>query len=132
MSIFRLLPLSLLIAVSATPVVAQTSPEKAAVEVQFIDSAPLNARTWEYSPGLNQFGVPIPKSWLTGWNSKAWLTGLDVQLPGEIFCLKMRTYKVARDNPDSDATHAVGYTTCQPAARFRTHTIQGVILPERP
>jgi len=123
MSIFRLLPLSLLIAVSATPVVAQTSPEKAAVEVQIIDSAPLNARTWEYSPGLNQFGVPIPK---------AWLTGLDVQLPGEIFCLKMRTYKVARDNPDSDATHAVGYTTCQPAARFRTHTIQGVILPERP
>jgi hypothetical protein len=121
MSIFRLLPLSLLIAVSAAPAAAQTSPEKAPVAVPWIDSSPLNARIGEYSPGLNQFSVP-----------KVWLNGPDRKPPDDIFCLKMRSYKVARDQPDSDATHLVGYSTCQPAARFRTYTVKGVILPEQP
>ena len=120
MSIFRLLPLSLLIAVSAVPVAAQTSPEKAPVAPS-IDAAPLTAHIGEYSPGLNQFSVP-----------KVWLNGPDRKPPDDIFCLKMRSYKVARDQPDSDATHLVGYSTCQPAARFRTYTVKGVILPEQP
>jgi len=121
MSIFRLLPLSLLIAASAAPLAAQTSPQEAPVAVPSIDSTPLNARIGEYSPGLNQFSVP-----------KVWLNGPDGQPLGDTFCLKMRSYKVARDHPGSDATHAVGYSTCQPAARFRTYTVKGVILPEQP
>jgi hypothetical protein len=121
MSIFRLLPLSLLIAVSAAPVAAQTSPVKDPFVIQYSDSGVSNLGIGQSSPRLNQFSVP-----------KVWLTAPDGQLLDDTFCLTMRTYKVARDNPDSDATHAVGYSTCQPAARFRTHSVQGVILPEQP
>lgn len=34
-------------------------------------------------------------------------------------CLVLRSYQVKRDNPYSDATRAVGYTECQPAARYQ-------------
>ncbi|MGD1023938.1 MAG: hypothetical protein ABR880_14225 [Candidatus Sulfotelmatobacter sp.] len=121
MSIFRLLPFSLLIAMSAAPVAAQTSPEKAPFVIQYSDSGISNIRIGKDSPQSTQFGVP-----------KVWLTGPDGQLLDDTYCYSMRSYKVARDNPDSDSTHAVGYSTCQPAARFRTHTIKGVILPEQP
>jgi|HubBroStandDraft_4_1064222.scaffolds.fasta_scaffold80789_2 hypothetical protein len=121
MSIFRLLPLSLLIAVSAAPVAAQTSPVKDPFVIQYSDSGVSNLGSGQSSPRLNQFSVP-----------KVRLTVPDGQLLDDTFCLTMRTYKVARDNQDSDATHAVGYSTCQPAARFRTHSIKGAILPEQP
>jgi hypothetical protein len=122
MSIFRLLPLSLLIALSVAPVAAQTTPMKAPSVLPSSDSGVLNMDIGEYSPRRNQVEVP-----------KVWVPTGDAQLLGDTFCLKMRTYKVARDNPDSDATHLVGYSTCQPAARFRTYTIyKEVILPEQP
>jgi hypothetical protein len=38
------------------------------------------------------------------------------------FCLKLRTYVVARDASQSDSTHLVGYTDCQPAARYDLHS----------
>ncbi len=38
--------------------------------------------------------------------------------PGDMMCLTMRTYVVARDNKHSDSTHLVGYSTCQPALRY--------------
>jgi len=47
-------------------------------------------------------------------------------------CLKMRVYKVARDGPNTDSMHPAGYTTCSPAARFATHTVDGVIRPSLP
>jgi len=34
-------------------------------------------------------------------------------------CYSIRSYVVARDNKDSDATHLVGYSTCRPANRYR-------------
>lgn len=34
-------------------------------------------------------------------------------------CFVMRSYQMKRDNPHSDATRAVGYTECQPAARYQ-------------
>jgi len=42
----------------------------------------------------------------------------------ESYCLKIRSYVVARDSKDSDSTHFVGYSTCQPASRYRLETIQ--------
>ena len=39
-------------------------------------------------------------------------------------CFTMRTYKVARDDAQSDSVHPVGYTTCQPSTRFQMHTIE--------
>ncbi|MGA8438186.1 MAG: hypothetical protein WB762_33190 [Candidatus Sulfotelmatobacter sp.] len=121
MSIFRVFSFSLLMAVSAAPVVAQTSPVKAPFVMPYSDSGVSNMGIGQSSPRLNQFDLP-----------KVWLTAPDGPLPDDTFCLTMRSYKVARDNPDSDATHPVGYSTCQPAARFRTHTIKGVMLPQQP
>jgi hypothetical protein len=34
-------------------------------------------------------------------------------------CYSIRSYVVARDRKDSDATHLVGYSTCRPANRYR-------------
>lgn len=116
MSIFRLLPLSLVI-VSAT-LAAQPTPQKSSDELQSTNSGTLNihgAAQWEQSGLVHMSAFDV-----------------DGQLQSDTLCYSMRSYKVARDNPDSDSTHAVGYSTCQPAARFRTHTIKGVILPEQP
>jgi hypothetical protein len=37
---------------------------------------------------------------------------------GDITCLSMRTYRVKRENPQSDTTTPAGYTTCTPSKRF--------------
>jgi hypothetical protein len=45
--------------------------------------------------------------------------------PGEsagATCYSIRSYQVARDSEDSDATHAVGESTCLPSARYGVHT----------
>jgi hypothetical protein len=34
-------------------------------------------------------------------------------------CLSIRSYVVARDSKDSDSTHLVSYSTCQPTERYR-------------
>ena len=142
MSIFRLFPFSLVIAAGMATLAAQTPSAKTPVTIQSPDAGlptsstttnfsfdltagsrstnPLaRVLTGDYTPQLNQFSVP-----------HAWLhTDSDSQLQTDYFCLTMRTYKVARDDRGSDSTHAVGYSTCQPAARFRTHTVEGVIRP---
>ena len=141
MSIFRLLPVSLLIAVSAALVLAQSSPEKAPVVVPSTDSRLLNSsgsvdllspnlvspnpktefhpaepldriRVGEYSPRLNQFIVPRI------------VLGPDGLSQDDTLCYTMRSYKVARDDPQSDSTHAAGYSTCQSATRFHVHTTE--------
>ncbi len=46
-------------------------------------------------------------------------------LPGaDTYCLKIRSYVVARDSKDSDSTHPVSYSTCQPASRYRLKTTE--------
>jgi hypothetical protein len=135
MSIFRLLPLSLLITVSMAALAAQSSPEKNPVVAQAITPAQLSASNrnpfspnlqsganpnapdrillGDYRPRLSQFSVP--RNWLR--NNSDW------QSQADGLCLKMRTFKVARDGPHSDSTHPVGYSTCQPAKRFQTRSI---------
>ena len=45
--------------------------------------------------------------------------------PGDdTLCYKIRSYVVARDSKDSDSVHPVGYSTCQPASRYRLRTTQ--------
>jgi hypothetical protein len=41
------------------------------------------------------------------------------------YCLKMRSYLMARDGKNSDSTHLVGYSTCLPASRYRLRTAVG-------
>jgi hypothetical protein len=140
MLISRLFPVSLLIAVSAAPVAAQSSPAKAPAAIQSTDSGQQNSlanpevpflfpnlhteqgpaeplgriHVGEYSPRLTQFSVP-----------HFLLNNPDRQrLEDDTLCYTMRNYKVARDNPQSDSTHAAGSSTCQPAARFHVHSIE--------
>jgi len=60
------------------------------------------------------------------------LSGLDGQLDADIDCLKIRSYVVARDSKDSDSTHLVRYSTCQPASRYRLKTTELRSSPEKP
>ncbi len=39
-------------------------------------------------------------------------------LGADATCYAIRSYLVARDAKDSDSTHPVGYSTCQPASRY--------------
>ncbi|MFZ0199599.1 MAG: hypothetical protein WB523_15265 [Candidatus Sulfotelmatobacter sp.] len=116
MRIFRLFPLSLLM-VAAT-VAAQSAPQKSSDPVQSTNPGTLNIHA---GPRLEQFGLPPTSAF-----------DFDGQLQTDTLCYSMRSYKVARDNSQSDSTHPVGYSTCQPATRFRTHTIEGVIPPTQP
>ena len=50
------------------------------------------------------------------------LSGLSGDVDGVTTCLKIRSYVVARDSKDSDSTHLVSYSTCQPASRYRLKT----------
>jgi len=60
------------------------------------------------------------------------LSGLNGQLDADIDCLKIRSYVVARDSKDSDSTHLVRYSTCQPASRYRLKTTELRSGPEKP
>jgi hypothetical protein len=146
MSIFRLLPLSLAIAAGVATLAAQTLPEKNPAAVQSVDAGQVSSSgsvdllspnlkaepnlrnpinrilVGDYRPRLSQFSVPeILLQMDPDW-----------QMPGDTACLKMRVYKVARDGPNMDSVHPVGYTTCSPAARFQTHSTKGVISPTTP
>jgi hypothetical protein len=136
MSVFRLLHFSLVVAAGVATLAAQSSSDKIPAAIQSSDSAQAAARTnllspnlnsdlnppnpldriliGDYRPQLNQFTAP--RRWLH--------IDPDWQPQDDGACLKMRTYKVARDGPHSDSTHAAGYTTCTPAARFQTRTIE--------
>jgi hypothetical protein len=49
---------------------------------------------------------------------------MDGQLGDDTVCYKIRSYVVARDNRESDSVHPVGYSTCQPASRYRLRRTQ--------
>ncbi len=40
-------------------------------------------------------------------------------------CYAIRSYVVARDSKDSEATHPVAYSTCQPASRYQLRKTVG-------
>jgi hypothetical protein len=47
----------------------------------------------------------------------------DPESSNDATCFSIRSFRVVRDNPDSDAIHHDGTTTCVPSARFRVHTV---------
>ncbi|MGB6802556.1 MAG: hypothetical protein WBE31_09830 [Candidatus Sulfotelmatobacter sp.] len=145
MSIFRLLPFSLLIITGVASAAAQSSTERNRVVVPAPVSGQPNSsggidllspklspdlnpqkpldriHIEEYSPRLAQLDSPRVFLFDPGWQ------GQDGTL-----CYAIRGYKVARDDPDSDSTHAAGYSTCQPATRFHVHTGDERVLAPRP
>jgi hypothetical protein len=57
------------------------------------------------------------------------LSGLDGDTDGVTTCLKIRSYVVARDSKDSESTHLVSYSTCQPSSRYQLKTTEIRIEP---
>lgn len=54
------------------------------------------------------------------WNAKAPSQFRKrVAVQNDVTCLSIRSYRVTRDDPASDTTRLVGYSTCQPSARFQ-------------
>jgi hypothetical protein len=47
------------------------------------------------------------------------VASLEGQPVTDSICYSIRSYVVARDDKDSDSTHPVGSSTCQPASRYR-------------
>jgi hypothetical protein len=144
MLIPRLLVVSLLIAVSVAPAAAQSAPDKGPVSAappfvppqRWVDAC---ARLRNYhcvfiqkgnapsqmAPGTIQPGehestiIPPPK-----------VPKIVLLLePNDVTCYSMRTYRVTRDDPDSDSTRPAGYSTCLPATRVQLRTSED--LPER-
>ena len=100
MSALRLLILSLLIALCAATLAAQSSPEKTSASAQ--------ARIERNDDSLLDSRTQHPRT----------LT-LD---PNDAICYTIRTYRVARVSPESDSTRPAGYSTCQRASRFQFKT----------
>ena len=48
----------------------------------------------------------------------------DRTLVDDAVCYTIRSYVVARDSKHSDAVHPAGYSTCQPASKYRLRTTQ--------
>lgn len=52
-------------------------------------------------------------------------------LSADSVCLKIRSYVMKRDGKNSDSTHLVGYSTCQPAKKFQLRTTVGSPEPQK-
>ena len=46
------------------------------------------------------------------------------QMQSDATCFAIRSYRVVREDPQSDSVRRDGYTTCVPAARFRVYTTE--------
>ncbi|HLW85388.1 MAG TPA: hypothetical protein VKR60_09260 [Candidatus Sulfotelmatobacter sp.] len=134
MHIPRLPVLSLLILVCAVPSVAQSSPEKSSVHLQSWTTAPQSdpasirvdqLQTPFYSDGLS-LRYAAPGTFRLGEHAAAILSPRQfhkrIVTNDDVPCLTLRTYRVTRDDPESDTTRLVGYSTCQPSTRFQVKT----------
>ncbi|MGB6677748.1 MAG: hypothetical protein WBE44_13725 [Terriglobales bacterium] len=87
------------------------------------------------SPGNNSSVHPSADPGQANSSAPAELLSKTVQAFNELdlaqddsLCYSIRNYKVARDNSQSDSTHAVGYSICQRATRFRMHSAELRVL----
>lgn len=104
----RLLVLPLLIAICGAPLAAQSAPEKKPAQV--LPPRPQDA------PAV--FVVGSPRLSPDGRNLSDIIRPemLEPILPPN--CYRIRTYRVTREDPESDVTRPAGYSSCQPGALF--------------
>jgi hypothetical protein len=65
-------------------------------------------------------------------DSSSWHDFMPVHLPDALVsqsqedttCLAIRSYVVARDGKNSDSTHPVSYSTCQPTSRYSVRSAE--------
>jgi hypothetical protein len=141
MRLFRPLFLSLLIASGVSqlvaPLAAQSSTDKPAASSPLLPALPPNPQTSadflefvEFVQPLDGGAVPLlPTVPSAGKDdsqdmfSKNFLRRRIMTLEeNQPVCYMLRTYRVARESPDSDSTRPAGYSTCQRASRFQFKT----------
>lgn len=136
MRVPRLLALCLLISLCAATVAAQAPPDKSSGSSQLLPALPQNTAS---SLGLFQFQLPFLAEGQNLANSTpaSIQSGHESNIPApvraqqvitleqnEATCYSIRLYRFVRDNPESDSTRLVGYSTCQRAARFQLRTAE--------
>ena len=128
MCIPRLLLLSLLLSVCVAPVVAQSSPDNRSSDKNASSQSQLDGLTAppefrSHVPALSQRALDgisgNPSSSRVHFDQ---FKVLPLVKPGQAdaSCFYMRTYRVTRDDPQSDTTRLAGYSTCQLAGRYQT------------
>jgi hypothetical protein len=147
MTLTRLLAAALV--VCSTLAFAQTKTDSLAVSDKPSASQPATAASsqpWKFIPNhvadansgkdpLNRLQIDKYKVFRSNTNKRSLLlgpeadagmvlSGLGGELDGVTTCLKIRSYVVARDSKDSDSTHPVSYSTCQPSTRYRVRTTE--------
>jgi hypothetical protein len=135
MHVPRLLVLALLISVCVATVAAQSSPDLSPGSSQPVPTLPQKT---EASTSLYRFQLPFDVDGLdVSHTARPMQREKDSWLPpplnsrmehiltleqNEATCYTLRTYRVARETPDSDSTRPAGYSTCQRATRFQLRT----------
>jgi len=135
MYIPRLLVLSLMISACVVSAAAQSPSDN--IPGSF-DSEPLGAlppdavasiRLIPIQPpmdiDIDRLNLPYAKPETARAGRHDWNTDVPSQLRKharareDATCLSIRSYRVTRDDPGSDVTRPVGYSTCQPATKFQ-------------
>jgi hypothetical protein len=116
MCIPRLLVLSLLLSVCAAPVASQSSLDRNPEPSIRLDEVipPPEFRRHVLAPGL----PPPFHSDEIGLSDRRNLQ-LRAGEQSNVTCYSIRSYRVTRDDPESDSTSLAGYSTCQPVSQFQ-------------
>jgi hypothetical protein len=122
MCVPRLLILSLLLSVCVAPIAAQSSPDGNPQPSIRLDQIipPLEFRRPSHplwvQPPLRSDGI--------GLSDQRYVQPRAGER-SEVTCYSIRSYRVTRDDPESDSTSPSGYSTCQPVAQFHFKTLGG-------
>ncbi len=138
MRVPRLPILSLLISLCAVTAVAQSPSNKNSQPVLYRTAPATDLFQFQLSSDTDgQTPTPAPRT-SENKNDSLDIRPLDSRTAhiltlrqNDATCYTLRTYRVARENPGSDATRPAGYSTCQPSTRFQVRTAvdSQVIVP---
>jgi hypothetical protein len=114
MRVPRLLFFFLLVSLGVATAAAQSSPDKSSgSHLRTLPPETLQQETLQQdndSVASQKFDSPTPHILTLQQDEKT--------------CYTLRTYRVARETPDSDSTRPAGYSTCQRATRFQLKTAE--------
>jgi hypothetical protein len=119
MCVPHVLLVTLLIPISGVPLAAQSLPEKSPV-LQLLPTRPQDVQA---GIRVDQFQLSPRPDEDNPWHIIPEPEFLAPILASDATCYSLRTYRVTRDDPESDSTRLAGYSTCQSAAGFRVKDI---------
>jgi hypothetical protein len=135
MYLSRPLILSLLIALCAATVAAQSLPEKASASSQLLPALPEAEAGMSFLQSQLPFLAEEDRTNSTPDSFQGDSDSSKVSAPvrmqhiltleqNQDTCYTLRTYRVARVSPESDTTKPAGYSTCQRSTRFQLKTAE--------